>query len=177
MADLDVRRLDPQSLTSEAWAPFGVVPADEGAPGAPEARLEFLWDDGRVNFIGHTWDEVGHGPAGTLLCDHLNRHDTHTQTLVPVDREAVVVVAPAGCRFDDPADLDTVRAFRLRPLDCVHLARGTWHWGPFPVGPGAVRLLNVQGAGYPRDNTVADLARLGVVLAVGTGVAPGGGAV
>ncbi len=165
MADVEVRVLVPEALTAEAWAPFGVLPADEAATGDP-AHLEFLWDDGRVNFIGHTWDEASHAPDGTLLCDHLNRHDTHTQTLMPMDGPAVIVVAPAALAMDAPGDLDAVRAFLMAPSDCVHLARGTWHWGPFPVGPGSVRLFNVQGAGYAHDNTVADLAAGGTAFAV-----------
>ena len=38
------------------------------------------------------------------------------------------------------------------------LHRGTWHWGPFPVGGATtVRLLNVQGLRYREDNADADL--------------------
>jgi ureidoglycolate hydrolase len=152
------RALSMQPLTPGAWAPFGSLPSDEGSP-HDTADLEFLWDDGHVNFIAHAYDEIAHAPDGSARCDLLNRHDTHTQTLMPMDVASVLVVAPAGVDFDGAGDLDAVRAFRLEPLQCVHLARGTWHWGPFPLAPGSVRCFNVQGRGYVRDNGIAWLER------------------
>jgi ureidoglycolate hydrolase len=156
-----------EALTVDAWLPFGAVPADEGSAN-DTADLEFLWADGHVNFIAHAYDEIERSATGAARCDLLNRHDTHTQTLMPMGAAAVIVVAPATVAFARPDDLDHVRAFRLEPFECVHLARGTWHWGPFPVAPGVLRCFNVQGRGYPRDNAVARLgADLGVVLEVG----------
>jgi ureidoglycolate hydrolase len=152
------RALSITDLTPETWRPFGSLPSDEGSPD-DTADLEFLWGDGHVNFIAHAYDEIAHAADGAARCDLLNRHDTHTQTLMPMDAASVVVVAPADVDFATPSDLDTVRAFRLEPLQCVHLARGTWHWGPFPVGPGTVRCFNVQGRGYARDNGIAWLGR------------------
>jgi hypothetical protein len=64
-----------------------------------------------------------------------------------------------------------VRAFALSPLEAFVLHQGTWHWGPFPLGPEPVRLLNVQGARYAEDNASVDLpARTGAAIEV---VAPG----
>ena len=52
------------------------------------------------------------------------------------------------------------------------LHRGTWHWGPFPLGDEPVLLFNVQGLGYARDNDSVSLPeRTGSVLEV---VANGG---
>ncbi len=66
-----------------------------------------------------------------------------------------------------PRDLDTLRAFVLKPLDCFVLHRGTWHWGPFPIERAPVRLLNVQGRRYAEDNASVDLpARAGAVVEV-----------
>jgi hypothetical protein len=60
-----------------------------------------------------------------------------------------------------------VRAFRLRPLDRFALHRGTWHWGPFPVGTEPVQMFNVQGKRYAEDNASVDLAeRAGTVFEV-----------
>jgi ureidoglycolate hydrolase len=153
------------ALTPDAFAPFGVIPALEGAAG-PAADLEFVLNDGWVNFIGHAASEVPWGDRGPR-CDHLNRHRTHTQTLMPMDADTVIVVAPSTTELGDRADLEAVRAFLVRRLECVHLHRGTWHWGPYPVGAAAVRLFNVQGRGYLDDNDVAALgAGLGVVFEV-----------
>jgi ureidoglycolate hydrolase len=154
-----------EPLTPETFEPYGALPSDEGTE-HDVADVEFLWDDGHVNYIGHRRDEVAAGEVG-LRCELLNRHDTHTQTLMPVDGDAVVVVAPAGVDFSEPAHLDTVRAFHVRRGQCLHLWRGTWHWGPFPVTDESVRLLNVQGLRYPEDNGVIELAgECGIVFEV-----------
>ena len=144
--------LNAQVVTPESFAPFGAVPSDEGSA-TDRAEAEFLWNDGCVNFISHDRAEVTEGDIG-LRCTLLNRHDTHTQTLMPMDTDAVIVVAAASVDFANDQDLDEVQAFRLRRYQCVHLWRGTWHWGPYPIGSRSVRLLNVQGRGYPRDNGV-----------------------
>jgi ureidoglycolate hydrolase len=86
------------------------------------------------------------------------RHDTHTQALMPINCDAIVAVAPAEVDFSDAAHIDTVRAFLLHPLDVFVLHRGTWHWGPFPIGNDPVQLLNVQGRRYAEDNRSVDLS-------------------
>ncbi len=93
-----------ESLTPAAWEPFGALPDDEGSE-HDVAEAEFLWDDGCVNYISHTADEVEESVVG-LRCTLVNRHDTHTQTLMPVDNDAVIVVAPASVSFDVETDLD-----------------------------------------------------------------------
>ena len=150
-------RLDAQQATPASFAPFGVVPPEEN-DGNPTADLEFLWNDGAVNFIGHTLDELD-VVDGWLRCELLNRHDTHTQTLMPMSGDSIVVVAPGGVDFSEPAHFDTVRAFVLARHTCVHLHRGTWHWGPYPLDAASVRIFNVQGRGYAEDNGIAWLAR------------------
>jgi ureidoglycolate hydrolase len=159
--------LEAQPLTSESFAPFGVLPPDEG-DGAPTADLEFTLDDGWVNYISHSLEEID-ARDGALRCELLNRHDTHTQTLMPVNADAVIVVAPANVDFSQPGHLDTVRAFVVARHNCVHLHRGTWHWGPYPIGASHVRIFNIQGRCYPRDNAVVRLANdFGVIFRVRT---------
>jgi len=165
MGDQKTVELVPIEATIESFAPYGVLPPFEG-DGKPTADLEFLLNDGWVNFIGHTLDELD-VVDGALHCDVLNRHDTHTQALLVTNCDAVVAVAPASVDFSDPADVDSIRAFALRPGDCFVLHRGTWHWGPFPVGADPVRLLNVQGRRYSEDNASVDLpARIGTSIEV-----------
>jgi ureidoglycolate hydrolase len=121
-----------------------------------------------VNVISHAPDEIERTGRGAI-CAGMYRHDSHTQTLMPLNVDSVVAVAPAALDFSDPAHLDAVRAFRLRPLDAFALARGTWHWGPFPIGHEPVRMFNVQGKRYAEDNTFVDLAdRAGAVFEVVT---------
>jgi ureidoglycolate hydrolase len=144
------------TATAESFAPYGVLPPDEG--NGPTADLEFLLHDGWVNYIGHTLDEID-VRDGRLYCELLNRHDTHTQTLMPMSGDALAVVAPAEVDFSEPSHFDTVRAFALPQHTCVHLHRGTWHWGPYPVGASSVRIFNIQGRGYVNDNGIAWLTR------------------
>jgi len=77
---------------------------------------------------------------------------------MPVSGDAVVVVAPAEVDFSRPAHFETVRAFLLPQYTCVHLRRGTWHWGPYPAGADHVRIFNIQGRGYVNDNGIVALA-------------------
>ena len=95
---------------------------------------------------------------GAVRCEMMFRHQTHTQALMPMDVDAVFVVAPPGTVFTGPDDFATVRAFVLPALTPVVLHRGTWHWGPFPIRGDSVRLLNVQGRRYPDDNECVRLA-------------------
>jgi hypothetical protein len=51
-------------------------------------------------------------------------------------------------------------------LSPVVLHRGTWHWGPYPVGAESVRLFNVQGLRYREDNDSVDLLARGMPVDV-----------
>jgi hypothetical protein len=59
-----------------------------------------------------------------------------------------------------------VQAFVLDTLQPIVLARGTWHWGPYPIGAPSVALFNVQGLRYAEDNERVDLDALGVPVDV-----------
>jgi len=153
------------ALDLPAWAPFGWLPIPDTDPADGEHRLAFEWADAHVNVISHGPEEVTRS-AGGLLCTRMYRHDSHTQVLLALDGPSVLAVAPAALGFSDPSDLDAVRAFLLHPLDALVLHRGTWHWGPFPLGDEPVHLFNVQGLGYRDDNASVDLAGLGLDLEV-----------
>lgn len=160
-----VRQITPARLDRVAWSPFGWLPVADTDPCDGTEVLEFTWGDVHVNRIGHRRDEVPEIPGG-LRCQMLYRHATHTQVLMPLDVEAVVVVAPPVLGMKSPADADQVRAFVLEPLESLVLYRGTWHWGPFPVEADSVELFNVQGGRYLEDNEKVDLEALGAPLDV-----------
>jgi ureidoglycolate hydrolase len=134
-------------------------------PDDGKAVLEYAWGDVHVNLIGHRRDEVPEVPDG-LRCQVLFRHVTHTQVVMPLDVDAVVVVAPPGLDMVDAADVDQVQAFVLPKLSAIVLHRGTWHWGPYPIGAESVELFNVQGLRYREDNASVDLEALGAPLDV-----------
>jgi ureidoglycolate hydrolase len=156
VADI-ARSVETQPLTAAGWAPFGWIPVRDTDAADGTERLTFEWNDVHLNVISHAPEEISRTDRG-LLCDCLYRHDTHTQALLTLDVPSVIAVAPADVDFADPAAVDQVRAFLLQPLDYFVLHRGTWHWGPFPVGDRPVTLYNVQGLRYAEDNTMADLA-------------------
>jgi ureidoglycolate hydrolase len=149
--------LVPAALDAAAWAPFGWLPVSDTDPRDQTLAYEFVWGDAHVNLISHAPDEVERTDRGSI-CAVMYRHDTHTQTLMPLNVDSVVAVAPADVDFSAPAHLETVRAFRLHPLDSFALFRGTWHWGPFPIGAEPVQMFNVQGKRYAEDNASVDLA-------------------
>jgi ureidoglycolate hydrolase len=155
------RKVSPEPLSEEAWAPFGWLPVADTDPRDGDNRLSFAWDDVHVNIIGHARAEVPQTSDG-LLCQMLFRHDTHTQSVMSLDVPAVIAVAPAAQEFSGATDADSIRVFRLEPFQPVVLHRGTWHWGPFPVDADSVRLFNVQGLRYAEDNTCIDLASRGL---------------
>src|SRR5271169_309422 len=108
------RSVVPGDLTEADWSPFGWLPVPDTDPRDGEHRLTFEWEDAHVNLIGHARDEVPETARG-LRCEMLFRHDTHTQSLMPLNVPAVIVVAPAGVEFAKSADLASIRAFRIEP--------------------------------------------------------------
>ena len=155
-----------EPLTTAAWAPFGWLPVAAGDPADATFDYEFVLGDAHVNVISHAAAEVERA-GDALVCDRFFRHDTHTQVLLPLDVESVIAVAPASVRFSAVENVVDVRAFVLTPLTGITLFRGTWHWGPFPVGDEPVHLWNVQGKRYAEDNACADLsALLGTTLEI-----------
>jgi ureidoglycolate hydrolase len=157
MAEVRMVRLVAAPLTADAWAPFGWLPVADTDPADGAKTLAFEWSDPHLNVIAHARDEVEHTADGAV-CDRLYRHQSHTQALTPLSCDAVLAVAEPDVDFSAASAVDRVRAFVVRPLDTFVLHQGTWHWGPFPLGPDPVRLLNVQGRGYEEDNEHVDLA-------------------
>jgi ureidoglycolate hydrolase len=162
------RRVVARPVVAEAWAPFGWVPLPDTDPADGARRLEFEWGDPHVNVISHGPEEVVRDGDG-LRCERMYRHDTHTQVLLALNGPSVLAVAPADVDPATDAGRRAVRAFRLEKLDAVVLHRGTWHWGPFPLGDEPVMLFNVQGLGYVEDNASVDLGSQGVDLVVVAG--------
>lgn len=159
--------LPAHPLTAAAFEPFGWLPVADTDPADGTHTLRFEWGDPHLNVIGHAGAEIGHTPSGAPVCAELFRHRTHTQALMTLNVDSVVAVAAPDTAFSTSADLQSVRAFRLRPLDRFVLFQGTWHWGPFPLGSEPVQLLNVQGLRYAEDNERVDLLeRTGSTLEV-----------
>jgi len=155
----EVHVLEAGTLTEEGWAPFGWLPVRDTDPRDGQSRLAFAMDDVHLNVIAHFTDEIPHVNGG-LVCQMLFRHQTHTQAIMVLDNDALMVVAEPGTNFTSPDDLGALRAFHLGARDAFVLHRGTWHWGPFPVTANEVTLYNVQGLRYAEDNECCDLTRI-----------------
>jgi ureidoglycolate lyase len=144
-----------EPLTAEAFRPFGQV------IGIDEVRIE-LRDGEEFHLDIISYDRK---PIRAAV---LNRHHQATQALVALDaKPTVIIVAPSDVAFTDQDDLSALRAFVCDGSLGINLALGTWHQGPFPLGP-HVDLVNVQGRHVlERDNEVAYLERdLGAVVDV-----------
>src|SRR5262249_1185135 len=98
--------------------------------------------------------------ADSSVPERLYHHDTHTQALMPLNCRSWIAVAPAFDDFSYRDQIESVRAFRLEPLTCIVLHRGTWHFGPCPVGAEPVRGLNLQGRRCGEDNAYVDVDRV-----------------
>jgi len=155
--------LEPRPLTAVDWAPFGWLPVADTDPADGTHTLHFEWADPHLNVISHAYDEIEHCAEGAVVA-RMYRHATHTQALMGLNVPSVLAVAHAGRTFSSPSDLAEIQAFRLEPHEVLVLHRGTWHWGPFPLGEEPVRLLNVQGLRYAEDNDSVDIAAVGDVV-------------
>ncbi len=155
MVEPKVRVVAAEPLSSAAWAPFGQVIGQDDCVLELREGAAF-----HLDVLTYQWRP--------LRCDHLNRHHTATQALIPLGgAPAVIIVAPAQVDFTAGDHLDSVRAFVISGDRAINLAIATWHWGPYPLGP-EVHLANVQGRDVADDNEVAHLARdLGTVIEVG----------
>ena len=151
--------IDAEPFTPDAWREFGWVPVPDDDPSDGIHSLEFSWEDAHLNYISHAPDELER-EGDRFLLDRLYHHDTHTQALMPVNCMSCIAVAPAFDDFSYAHQVETVRAFLLEPLSCIVLYRGTWHFGPFPIGDEPVRVLNLQGRRYEEDNAYVDLERV-----------------
>jgi ureidoglycolate hydrolase len=159
------RTIEVEPFDDSAWAAYGWVPVRDTDSRDGDFRLRYEWDDAHLNIIGHSLEEVTKTEKG-LRCDELFHHQTHTQALMAINCDCVIVVAPADTTFDSPEDLDRIHAYLLQPLQPVVLHQATWHWGPYPFDDEPVSLLNVQGLRYAEDNGRTDLAGLGMSVEI-----------
>jgi ureidoglycolate hydrolase len=158
MSEPRILTVTAEPLEAGAWQPFGqlIGPPGDGTDCIVELRDAAVF---HLDVLSYEWRP--------LRCDHLNRHHTATQALIPLGgAPAVIVVAPGSVDFSDPAHLDTIRAFTISGALGINLAIGTWHWGPYPLGA-EVHLANFQARDVAHDNEVAYLERdLGTVVEI-----------
>lgn len=127
-AALAVRDLAIETLTPEAFAPFGTLieAGEDGTPFGPQ-DAQLVLDRGTPRFY------IMSIPGRGLTITGITRHRQVTQTLASVGGEDwVMAVAPPKAVEDPAAEpaLEDIRAFRIPGDVAVMLHRGSWHAGP-----------------------------------------------
>lgn len=132
-SDATLRDLPIETLSPEAFAPFGTVipPMEDGIPfGDHDARLDLTRGTPRFYCM--------RVPGRGMVVRQITRHRSVTQTLASAGGEPWwLAVAPPLDRDVDGAEPapDAIRAFEIPGDTAVMLFAGTWHAGPlFPAG-------------------------------------------
>jgi ureidoglycolate hydrolase len=115
-----MNRIAVAELTSEAFAPFGEIgaPYFDGGQAPPDAALDM--SRGTLRFY-------------SLVFEVMARHDRLTRCLSAGDGEPwLTAVVPASIVQLGPIDIS---AFRVLSARFIELGLGTWHVGPYFVGP------------------------------------------
>ncbi|MCP1199766.1 ureidoglycolate lyase [Notoacmeibacter sp. MSK16QG-6] len=141
--------LEAETLTAEAFAPFGDVLEANGAP----SRLINDGACGRWHDLAAM--EFSDGQAGIslfraqirslpYLFDLVERHPEGSQAFIPMEHVPfLVIVGP-----DKNGRPDTPRAFVTRPGQAINLHRGTWHGVLTPIaGSGLFAVIDRIGPG------------------------------
>ncbi|MBL8556800.1 MAG: ureidoglycolate lyase [Phenylobacterium sp.] len=124
-----MRRIVPEPLTADAFAPFGdvieatdeaeVMPINQGWTTRFNALADVAVGDGRAII-----SIFRSRPLTPPVLKVFERHPLGSQAFMPLDgRPFLVAVAPGGGDFDPAA----VRVFRAAATQGVNYARGTWH--------------------------------------------------
>jgi ureidoglycolate lyase len=125
-----MREMTPESLTAEAFAPFGsVIEASDEAVKLDinqghAIRYDRLADIDADEGCGTAAISLFRAkPLGELVLKVFERHPLGSQTFMPLSgRPYLVAVAPAGA-----FDAAKIRLFRAEPHQGVHYRKGVWH--------------------------------------------------
>ena len=135
--------LEPEPISAAAFKPFGALLDRKGAKTATASlRAEVP-----------TWVEIIAAPVvtqGLHSVDCLERHKFATQTFIPIDVEAyLVLVCPHG--DGGGPDLSQLHAFRVPGDTVIQYHADTWHAGMTALGGGG-RFANVMSRDFSDDD-------------------------
>ncbi len=123
-----------QELTVEAFAPYGqaILPPTTPAPKTGED-----WDCwfGMGSFgtcnpvVGMVLTRPTDGTVSSM------EREDKVEFLIPITGPVIQTVALPGDLSDhtQQPDAQTVRAFIIRPGQCIIMSPGTWHWAAMPL--------------------------------------------
>jgi ureidoglycolate lyase len=129
--------LQTQSLSKEAFAPFGVVLTPEGRERLPINTYGDKLDLYREPFESDQPTEwfIVQGRVREMKALFLERHHHITQAFIPLNGDGfVMVVAEANAPEENGlVSLEHLRAFVIPGDTAIQLYRSTWHENPFPL--------------------------------------------
>ena len=168
-----MRRLTPETLTADAFAPFGTVIETSGAESFPI-------NDGTTTRF-HALATADPGPEGAAILSifratrwpqpvrigMLERHPLGSQAFFPLSLDDWLVVVAEGER----PGADELRLFRARGDQGVQYARGVWHH-PLLVLTGQQDFLVVDRLGPGNNLEEIEVAPGAVVEGMAEPTAP-----
>jgi ureidoglycolate lyase len=132
-----INTLPINSLTADAFAPFGKVLSPEGRD-----RLPINTYGDKLNLFRESFDSdqpiewfIVHGLKRPMQALFLERHMQLTQAFIPMNGDGfVTIVARPDAREENGMiAIDEMRAFHVPGNAAIQLHRGAWHENPFPL--------------------------------------------
>lgn len=161
-----MRLLSLRPIAAAAFAPYGWLAPAEGVTGRPinEGSSQRIEGDGELQLTAdggtpclamfRASPRDPHGPWQVL-----ERHRLGSQTFVPMDGAAYVVLVALG---EEAPDEGTLAAFTVAGHQAVTLRAGTWHHGLIAPQGGDFVVIERRGA-----EVDCELARLEVAVVLG----------
>jgi ureidoglycolate lyase len=133
-----IKRLPIETLTAEAFAPFGVVLSPQGRDRLP---INTYGDKLNLYREGFESDQpiewfIVQGTVRDMQALFVERHMQLSQAFIPMNGDAfVTVVARPDARVeaDGMIAIEEMKAFRVPGNMAIQLHRGAWHENPFPT--------------------------------------------
>lgn len=125
-----MRKVKVQKLTSEAFAPFGIVITTEGSVYSGEPGM-YRWYEKQAQVDGAETVSVNLLTAveRDFVCKKFEAHSRTTETLLPLTGGMIVAGLPVG-----PFDASRLQAFYVPVGKGVCWMPGSWHYAPYPIG-------------------------------------------
>lgn len=136
--DTTVTTIQAETLTREAFAPFGDILSKDGLERLP---IDIYGDRANV-YVPSAFESdqpteflLTHCRLREFRVIFMERHVELTQSFIPLRGDPfLIVVAPPGCEeVDGMPAFDVIRAFIVAGSCGINLKRGTWHEFPFPL--------------------------------------------
>jgi ureidoglycolate lyase len=139
-----LHELIPEALNQEAFRPFGtyaelLTPFGEklGAPPVEFFHDLLQQDMGACSTVSFSTCRI---EPRQFVIDTLEHHSHTAETMMPLDNDVLVQLAPATPAGAEP-ELAKLRVFRVPKGTMFLLRPGVWHHGPFVVNDRPANLL------------------------------------